>query len=48
MRDKMIGNRVVEDVVFDLLKKASTGVPSDVRKALEEAYEDEENEVPKM
>ena len=38
----------VENVVFDLLKKASTGSPPDVKKALKEAYDGEESDVPKM
>ncbi len=38
----------IENLVFDLLKKASTGSPPDVKKSLKEAYEREESDVPKM
>ena len=44
----MIQNETVTKVVVDLLRMASTGSPPDVVKALEEAYEREDSEVPKM
>ncbi len=44
----MIPNETVTDVVVELLRKASTGSPPDVVDALHEAYEREDDEVPKM
>ncbi len=44
----MIDKETVENRVFELLKKASTGVPPDVRKALENAHSRESEVVPKM
>ncbi len=44
----MIDESTVEELVFKLLKKASTGVPPDVKRSLDEAYAREEGVVPKM
>lgn len=44
----MIEKGLIEETVYELLKKASTVAPKDVRRALEKAYSTEEGEVPKM
>lgn len=43
----MIPDTLVEDVVVEMLRKAVTRLPRDVREALERAYETETDEVPK-
>ncbi len=44
----MLSEDMIEDVVFKLLKRASTSSPPDVVRALNEAYEREDEPVPKM
>lgn len=44
----MIEKELIEETVYELLKKASTVAPRDVRTALESAYSAEEGDVPKM
>ncbi len=43
----MIDDRLVEDVVVELLRKAVTKLPRDVEQALQNAYERETDEVPR-
>ena len=43
----MIGQKLIEDVLVELLRRASTQLPADVENALKEAYEREETEIAK-
>ncbi|UCC92263.1 MAG: fumarate hydratase [Thermoplasmata archaeon] len=43
----MIPDELIEDVVVEMLRKAVTKLPADVEMALQRAYDDETDEVPK-
>ena len=44
----MISESVVKQATIDLLRKAVTSLPKDIKDALEKAYEEEEDQIPKM
>ena len=46
--DDLISNELIKNTTIELLRKAVTKLPEDVEEVLKKAYENEEDEVPKM
>jgi fumarate hydratase subunit alpha len=46
--DNLISNELIKNTTIELLRKAVTKLPEDVEAVLKKAYENEEDEVPKM